>query len=135
MGLQQNTIDGEENPYMNIVGNNFQDVQKYVVETNHLGHIITFFMSNKLYKNLPDNTKALVDECAGEAVSYASGIADQEIAADKKKCVDAGMKIITLSDADQATLKDKSQVVYDMVRKNLGNDKVDGLLDAISKLS
>lgn len=135
MGLQQKTIDGEENPYMNIVGNNFQDVQKYVVETNHLGHIITFFMSDKLYKSLPDNTKALVDECAEEAVSYASGIADEEIAADKKKCEDAGTEIITLSDEDQATLKDKSQVVYDMVREDLGNDKVDGLLDAVSKLS
>ena len=37
MGLQQGTIDGEENPYMNIVGNNMQEVQDYVVETNHLG--------------------------------------------------------------------------------------------------
>ena len=69
MGLQQGTIDGEENPYMNIVGNNLQEVQKYIVETNHLGHIITFFMNNDLYQSLPENVKTLVDECAAEAVA------------------------------------------------------------------
>lgn len=40
MGLQQGTIDGQENPYMNIVSNNVQEVQKYVIETNHVGHIV-----------------------------------------------------------------------------------------------
>ena len=132
MGLQQNTIDGEENPYMNIVGNNFQEVQKYVVETNHLGHIITFFVNDDLYKSLPDNTRALVDECAAEAVDFAASVADEGIVADKQKCVDAGCEIITLSDADYATLSEKAQVVYDMVRESLGDEKVDAMLDAIA---
>ena len=134
MGLQQNTIDGEENPYMNIVGNNFQEVQDYIVETNHLGHIITFFMNSELYNSLPDNTKALVDECAAEAVAYANEAADESIAADKQTCIDAGCEIITLSDEDYATLKEKSQVVYDMVRADLGDEKVDALLDAIEAI-
>lgn len=134
MGLQQGTIDGEENPYMNIVGNNLQEVQKYIVETNHLGHIITFFMNDALYQGLPENTRALVDECAAESVKYAAGIADEEIAADKQVCVDAGCEIVTLSDADMAALKEKAQVVYDMVRENLGDEKVDALLNAIHDL-
>lgn len=134
MGLQQGSIDGEENPYMNIVGNNFQEVQDYIVETNHLGHIITFFMNNDLYQSLPDNTKALVDECAAEAVEYAAGIADEEIETDKQICVDAGCEIITFSPEDMVTLKEKAQVVYDMVRENLGDEKVDALLNAIQEV-
>ncbi len=134
MALQQNTIDGEENPYMNIVGNNFQEVQKYIVETNHLGHIITFFMNGDLYNSLPDNTRALVDECAAEAVEYAAQVANESIALDKQTCVDAGCEIITLPESDLATLQEKAQVVYDMVRENLGDEKVDTLLNAISAL-
>ncbi|MBR1407442.1 MAG: TRAP transporter substrate-binding protein [Clostridia bacterium] len=134
MALQQNTIDGEENPYMNIVGNNFQEVQKYIVETNHLGHIITFFMNGDLYNSLPDNTRALVDECAAEAVAYAAEVANESIAKDKQTCVDAGCEIITLAESDLATLQEKAQVVYDMVRQNLGDEKVDTLLNAISAL-
>ncbi|MDO4278363.1 TRAP transporter substrate-binding protein [Lachnoclostridium edouardi] len=135
MALQQNTIDGEENPYMNIVGNNIQEVQKYVVETNHLGHIITFFMNNDLYQSLPDNTKALVDECAAEAVAYAAQVSDESIEADKQTCIDAGCEIITLSDEDYAKLQSEGQVVYDMVRSDLGDEKVDTLLDAVAALN
>ena len=134
MGLQQGTIDGQENPYMNIVGNNMQEVQDYVVETNHVGHIITFFMNGNLYNGLPDNTRALVDECAAEAVEYAYQFADEGIEADKQTCIDAGCEIITLADEDYDTLQEKAQAVYDMVRENLGSEKVDALLNAIDAL-
>ncbi len=90
MGLQQGTVDGQENPYMNIVGNNLQEVQKYVVETNHVGHIIVFFMNNDLYQSLPDHTKALIDECAAEAAEYAKGVASESIEKDKQTVLDAG---------------------------------------------
>ena len=36
IGLQQNTIDAQENPYEVIVSNNLYEQQDYVVETNHL---------------------------------------------------------------------------------------------------
>ena len=90
MGLQQGTIDGQENPYMNIVGNNVQEVQKYVVETNHLGHIITFYMNSDLYNGLPDNVRELVDACAKAATQYGNDRADESIAEYKKTCEDAG---------------------------------------------
>ena len=134
MGLQQGTIDGQENPYMNIVGNNVQEVQKYVVETNHLGHIITFFMNKNVYGSLPENVKNLVDECASVATKYANSKADQSIAGYKKTCEDAGCQIITLDDSVLAEFREKAQPVYDMVRENLGDELVDQLLDAIDKV-
>ena len=134
MGLQQGTIDGQENPYMNIVGNNVQEVQKYVVETNHLGHIITFFMNKNVYGSLPENVKNLVDECASVATKYANSKADQSIEGYKQTCEDAGCQIITLDDEVLAEFREKAQPVYDMVRKDLGDELVDQLLDAIDKV-
>lgn len=131
MGLQQGTIDGEENPYMNIVGNNMQEVQKYVIETNHLGHIITFFMNNDLYQSLPENVRALVDECAAEATVYGNSIADESIAADKKTCEDAGCEIIILDEETLGELKSAAGTVYDMVREDLGDELVDQILAAV----
>ena len=131
MGLQQGTVDGQENPYMNIVGNNLQEVQKYIVETNHVGHIIVFFMNNDLYQSLPDNTKALVDECAAAATEFAKDVANESIAKDKKTCEDAGCKIVTFSDDDLAFLRDKAQVVYDMVKEDLGEETVQKFQDAV----
>lgn len=132
MGLQQGTVDGQENPYMNIVGNNLQEVQKYVVETNHVGHIIVFFMNNDLYQSLPDNTKALIDECAAEAAEFAKGVANESIELDKKTVQDAGCEIVQFSDEDLTFLREKAQVVYDMVQEDLGEEVVKGFQDAVN---
>lgn len=132
MGLQQGTIDGQENPYMNIVGNNVQEVQKYIIETNHVGHIITFFMNKDVYQALPDNVKKLVDECALAATAYGNAKADSSIKQYKQTCIDAGCQIITLEPVVVKDLRAKgSNVVYDMVRKDLGEDIVNQLLKAI----
>ena len=131
MGLQQGTVDGQENPYMNIVGNNLQEVQKYVVETNHLGHIIIFFMNDDLYESLPDNTKNLLDDCAAEAAAYAKQIAADFIEQDKQTVESAGCQIVQFSDDDLAFLRDKAQVVYDMVKKDIGDDTVENFLTAV----
>lgn len=131
VALQQGAIDGQENPYMNIVGNNFHEVQKYIVETNHLGHIITFYMNNKLYESLPDNVGTLVDECAAEAIEYGNSKADESIAAYKQTCIDAGCKIVQFSPEDLAIMQQKADIVYQMVRENLGDELVDTLLKAV----
>ena len=131
MGLSQNTIDGQENPYMNIVGNSFQEVQDYIVETNHLGHIIFVAMNNDLYESLPENVRTLVDECMAEAIEYGNSEADASIEADKQTCIDAGCEIITLSADDLATMQEKAAVVYDMVRADLGDELVDEVLAAV----
>lgn len=131
MGLQQGTVDGQENPYMNIVGNNLQEVQKYIVETNHVGHIIVFFMNNDLYQSLPENTRALIDECAAEAAEFAKGVASESIEKDKQICLDAGCEIVTFNDEDLATLRENAQIVYDMVKEDLGAETVQLFQDAI----
>lgn len=131
MGLQQGTVDGQENPYMNIVGNNLQEVQKYIVETNHVGHIIVFFMNNDLYQSLPENTRALIDECAAEAAEFAKGVASESIEKDKQICIDAGCEIVTFTDEDLATLRENAQIVYDMVKEDLGAETVQLFQDAI----
>ena len=41
IGLQQSTIDAQENPYEVIVSNRLYEQQDYVVETNHLPHLLS----------------------------------------------------------------------------------------------
>ena len=52
IGLQQNTIDAQENPYEVIVSNKLYEQQKYIVETNHLAHLISLIVSEDFYKEL-----------------------------------------------------------------------------------
>ena len=47
IGLQQGTIDAQENPYEVIVSNKLYEQQDYVVETNHLPHLISLIVSEE----------------------------------------------------------------------------------------
>ena len=134
IALQQGTIDAQENPYMNIVANKLYEAQKYVIETNHLGHIIIFIMNNKLYEGLPEKVRGMVDECAKKAIDYGRSLADNSIAADKKVITDKKVEIITLSPSDLDIMKEKAAPVYENIRKKIGNELVDSFLAEIEKV-
>jgi len=129
--LQQKVIDAEENPYMNITANKFYEVQPYIVETNHLGHIMVFTMNKGLYDSLPDDIKALVDECAADALAETRAAADTAIADYKKTIEDYGSQIITLDDSVLKEMQEAASPVYDKVRESLGDDLVNTFLNAV----
>lgn len=52
IGLQQHTIDAQENPYEVIVSNRLYEQQDYVVETNHLPHLVTLIVSDAFFTSL-----------------------------------------------------------------------------------
>lgn len=131
VGLQQKTIDAQENPYMNIVANKFYETQDYVIETNHLGHVIVFLMNNELYSSLPDQVKALVDDCAHESIIYTRGLADESIAQDKATIEESGTKIVTLDQAVTDQMKEMAAPVYEQIREAIGDELVDKLLDSV----
>lgn len=47
IGLQQKTIDAQENPCEVIASNRLYEQQDYVIETNHLPHLISLIVSEK----------------------------------------------------------------------------------------
>lgn len=47
IGLQQKTIDAQENPCEVIVSNRLYEQQDYVIEINHLPHLISLIVSEK----------------------------------------------------------------------------------------
>lgn len=128
--LQQHVIDAEENPYMNICSNNLYEVQDYVVETNHLGHIMIFTMNYDLYDSLPDNVKDLVDNCAAQALEITNAAADEAIEEYKKTIEDAGSTIIELAPEVIAQMQEKASPVYDMLRGDIGDELVDIFMTA-----
>ena len=128
--LQQKVIDAEENPYMNITANKFYEVQPYIVETNHLGHIMVFTMNQDLYDSLPDNVKTLIDECAANALEETRAAADEAIEGYKQTIVDYGCTIVELDEAVLTEMQELASPVYDQVRSDLGDEMVDTFLAA-----
>ena len=98
IGLQQHTIDAQENPYEVIVSNKLYEQQDYVVETNHLPHLISLIVNDDFFKNLSQEEQAIMTEAAEIATEYAREQSDERIA-DRIAVIDeSGTQVLTLSD-------------------------------------
>jgi TRAP-type C4-dicarboxylate transport system substrate-binding protein len=68
IGLQQHTIDAQENPYDSILGSNLQEVQKYIIDTRHVMFYTAFMMNKGFYEARTDNMKAIIDKAANAEI-------------------------------------------------------------------
>ena len=119
IGLQQHTIDAQENPYEVIVSNNLYEQQDYVVETNHLPHLISLIVSDEFFQDLPEDKQAILVEAAEIAKEEARQASDDRIADKIKVIEDSGTQIVTLSDELRAEIREAVQPVYDEIEKNV----------------
>lgn len=124
MGLSQNTVNAQENPYEVIVSNKFYEVQDYVVETNHLPHLLSLITNDAFYQNLPADQQAILDEAAAIATGYAREQAvarsDERIATIKA----SGTEIISLSDELRQEMRDASADLYERIRAVVNDDEL-----------
>lgn len=117
IGLQQHTIDAQENPYEVIVSNNLYEQQDYVIETNHLPHLISLIVNDEFFKDLSEEDQAILTEAAQIATEYAREQSDARIA-DKISVIEAsGTQIVTLDDETRAAIREASQGVYDSIKE------------------
>ena len=68
--LQQNTVEGQENPLPAIDAASVQEVQKYCSMWNANYDCLFFCINGELYKDLTPEQQKVVDEAGKKAVDY-----------------------------------------------------------------
>jgi tripartite ATP-independent transporter DctP family solute receptor len=128
IGLQQGTIDAQENPYEVIVANKLYEQQKYIIQTNHIPHILSLITNKSLYEGLNDAEKAIIDKAVTEAKAYAREQADSR-AEERMAAIEAsGTEVVSVSAELYEQIKTAAQSVYDEVRAQVGDELVDAYL-------
>ncbi len=122
IGLQQHTIDAQENPYEVIVSNRLYEQQDYIVETNHLPHLISLIVNDDFFSDLPKDDQEIMTQAAEIATAYAREQSDTRIADKIKVIEDSGTEIISLSDETRKEIREASQGVYDSIKNNIDGD-------------
>lgn len=110
VGLQTGVIDGQENPFGNINAGKFQEVQKYLSESNHVYTPSFPTASLRKWKSYPDEVKKTLLDTAAEvqAWTYEKAAAlDDEI---RQKLIDDGM---AYNKVDREAFVEASRPVYD----------------------
>ncbi len=128
IGLQQGTIDAQENPYEVIVSNKLYEQQDYVIETNHLPHLISLIVSDEFMQGLPEEDREIIREAAAKAKEFAREQSDERIASRVQIIEDSGTKIITPDDDLRAEIKEKCRPVYDEIKANIDPELAEAYL-------
>lgn len=125
IGLQQGTIDAQENPYEVIVSNKLYEQQKYVVETNHLPHLISLIVSEEFYDGLSSEQQDIINQAADLAKEYAREQSDKRIASRIETIEESGTQIVTLDEETRDEMRERSKSVYDAISQTVSKEIVD----------
>ncbi len=74
MALKTGVVDGQENPFSNIVDMKFYEPQKYLSVVNWEVHPDPLFINADWYSNLPDDLKAIFDSVAEATMEYSNEV-------------------------------------------------------------
>ncbi|MBO9459446.1 TRAP transporter substrate-binding protein [Labrenzia sp. R5_0] len=130
VALQTGTMDGQENPLTNIVGANFQEVQKYLSLTGHVYSPTYLTTGAGTWGKLPENVKTAVSEVAASVQDWSLNegeTADKELV-DKVRA--AGVEV---NEADKSAFIAASAPIYEaFAAKVEGGDKLVGLAQSLA---
>lgn len=70
-GLQTGVVDGQENPLETFYGSGFQEVQDYIINSNHMYKPAFVTVNNQFLESLPDDYKEIILDAAEESQAYA----------------------------------------------------------------
>lgn len=119
IGLQQHTIDAQENPYEVIVSNRLYEQQDYIVETNHLPHLISLIVNDDFFQNLSDEEQKIMTQAAREATEYAREQSDARISDRLATIKASGTEILTLSDETRNEIRQAAGSVYESIKEDI----------------
>ncbi len=115
MGLKTAIADGQENPWVNVEGMKFYEVQKYFTEVNYQFHPDPFYVNAEWWNSLPAEFQAILTECATAMGEYNDQLIDQNSDAAKQVVVDFGCEVYVPTAEELAAFQAACQPVYSQV--------------------
>ncbi len=113
MGLKTGVADGQENPWVNVEGMKFYEVQKYFTEVNYQFHPDPFYVNAAWWNGLPEEYREIISECATEMGDYNDQLIDENQDAAKQVIIDSGAEVYEPTEEELKAFQDAVQVVYD----------------------
>ncbi|MCI8375016.1 MAG: TRAP transporter substrate-binding protein DctP [Lachnospiraceae bacterium] len=130
--LQNGTVDGQENPPVNILNDKTYEVQKYMVMDKHIASIVTFAVSESFLNGLPEDLKQVVIDAANKVTPEASAVCARLNEEGVAKLEEYGMTVYTPTDEELEDWHEAMrQPCIDFVTEQVGSELVEELLAAI----
>ncbi|MDD3184314.1 MAG: TRAP transporter substrate-binding protein [Anaerostipes sp.] len=125
IGLQQGTIDAQENAYEIIVSAKLYEQQKKVIETNAVPDYISLIVSDSFYKGLKPEQQKIVREASKIAQETARSQADTRRDKRVSELTKDGMEIVQVDKSTWKKMQESSSNVYNSIQKQSGKELFD----------
>ncbi len=133
-GLQQKTIDGQENPLSLIVSMRFYEVQKYLTLDGHVYNPYLLLINDAFYSGLSDDLQKIVDEGALIWRKVEREENNKQVDAGLDKLIAEGVEVTELSLEQLQVFRDASKSVYDTIgKKEVGEELLNKVLKAVEE--
>ena len=121
-GLQQNVVDGQENPPTLIYASGFQQVQKYLTMDAHVHNFLPILTNKEWLESLSEEDQAILKQCCAEFVAEQreTELKDNEDIVSKLEA--EGMEVNYLTDEQYQAFVDKVQPMYDQYKAEWGEE-------------
>jgi tripartite ATP-independent transporter DctP family solute receptor len=118
--LQTGVMDGQENPFSQIVSAKFQEVQKYLSLTGHVYTPAYITAGSKKWATLPADVRKVLESTAKDMQKYVYAVAEKDDNELIGKIKSAGVQV---NQADKAAFVAASKAVYDDFGKEVKGSK------------
>jgi tripartite ATP-independent transporter DctP family solute receptor len=118
--LQTGVMDGQENPFSQIVSAKFQEVQKYLSLTGHVYTPAYATVGVKKWGALPADVRKVLEDTAKELQAFVYATAEKDENELLKKIKAAGVQV---NEADKAAFVKASKAVYDEFGQSVKGSK------------
>lgn len=125
--LEQGVVDGQENPFGNIVTSRFDEVQKNLTKTGHVYNSLVVVFSKEAWDSYTDKEKEILQSSILECRDIQRKLNEEE---DQKAIEDLtkkGMKIVELNPGEKEKAQQLLEPIYQEVGQRVGGDIVDRL--------
>ena len=121
MALQQGTVDAQENPVANAYASKFNEIQDYLIMSNHQYMPLPVAISEEFWQTLTQEEQEIIEESALDSAQFHRDLLRANEEQMIQELEDAGMEVIYPS---TELFKDKVEVVYDDFKKRFGDEIV-----------
>lgn len=134
VGLQQGTIQAQENPLPLIESQRFYEVQQYVVLTQHLYNPSPFLMNRDFYSGLPGSLQDLVSQAAIDTRDYCRDLGEQADQSALETIQDAGVEVVELEQSQrEAFAPEMQRAAEGYIEALVGQSMVEQLYRAVEE--
>ncbi|MBR1672972.1 MAG: TRAP transporter substrate-binding protein [Fretibacterium sp.] len=115
MALKTGVADGQENPWVNVVGMKFYEVQKYFTGVNYQFHPDPFYVNAEWWNALPAEFREIITKAATAMGEYNDQLIDENSEAARQTIIKSGAEVYMPTAEELKAFQDAAQPVYQQV--------------------